>query len=187
MRRWGFLLKNFYCAPRAAKHTSVVVWGLRSKNLFALPPPSPPPSLPFGRYCFTILYYTAWYVEFCLFGFNETRPRTAPRRAAPRRARRWHVYRRIGAMCANNIHVDYTVSVYKRKPTIVQLARSGTRVIYLFIYSERLERSSLHEYNIRRLRAYISEDFSRIFSPSRLPSSLLDRATGVLRRPFRLS
>lgn len=35
--------------------------GLRSKNLFALPPPSPPPSLPFGRYCFTILYYTAWY------------------------------------------------------------------------------------------------------------------------------
>lgn len=33
--------------------------GLRSKNLFALPPPSPPPSLPFGRYCFTILYYTA--------------------------------------------------------------------------------------------------------------------------------
>lgn len=45
--------------------------GLRSKNLFALPPPSPPPSLPFTRYCFTILYYIARYVEFCLFGFNE--------------------------------------------------------------------------------------------------------------------
>lgn len=45
--------------------------GLRSKNLFALPPPSPPPSLPFTRYCFTILYYIARYVEFRLFGFNE--------------------------------------------------------------------------------------------------------------------
>jgi len=60
-RRWGFLLKNFYCAPlHAAKHTSSS-FGLLSKNLFALPPPSPSPSLPFGRYCFTILYYTAWY------------------------------------------------------------------------------------------------------------------------------
>lgn len=59
--------------------------GLRSKNLFALPPPpSPPPSLPFGRYCFTILYYTAWYVEFRLFGFNETRPRIARRLTSPR-------------------------------------------------------------------------------------------------------
>lgn len=46
---------------------------LRSKNLFALPPPSPPPSPPFTRYCFTILYYIARYVEFRLFGFNETR------------------------------------------------------------------------------------------------------------------
>jgi len=83
-----FIKKFLLRSARAAKHTSVVVWGLRSKNLFALPPPSPPPSLPFGRYCFTILYYTAWYVEFRLFGFNETRPedRAAPRRAAPRLA-----------------------------------------------------------------------------------------------------
>lgn len=51
-----FLLRSAQQSIRRRRRS-----GFRLKNLFALPPPSPPPSLPFGRYCFTILYYTAWY------------------------------------------------------------------------------------------------------------------------------
>lgn len=58
----------------------------------------------------------------------------------------------------------YPIDVQTHKPSIVQFARAQPySVIYLFIYSERLERSSLHEYNIRRFRGRISEDSAGIF------------------------
>jgi len=65
---------------------------------------------------------------------------------------------------AVSVDADYIVSVYKRTAAngAVCVARHS---VYLFIYSFRngLERSSLHEYDIRRFRGYISEHFAGIF------------------------